>query len=511
MGILVLQSWDFLLYKNGTFLILIHFMLYHALLLTSVIIYDNIIASEAIFMTKGNDVLRKRQEIVSVLTQARLEKGLSQAQLAELVGTQRSNICRIENGGQNLSLDLLIKISNALGKDINVLLEERSGEMSNTYNLKLYDDILVTFSLEEKGLEGLTAVVLSFDESKKDLFPVDLDLTGKGIVKWLSKRVIPKNRAFVDEILKTFGLSINDTKGIIDICLGLSLNDSYWVTPVEFEGSFAKYNLFENPFSEALSLVAYTGVGSAEKAFSTSPEFTTNGMLRKAWRFIEGDGIYLYKGGTEGAANTGNEPYSEYYACQVAKAMGLNCIDYDLENWKGILASKCRLFTDIDTSFVPISRFLEDNTLKEALEFYSKLGKKQYDELCSMLVFDAVIYNEDRHFGNFGLLRDNKTGKIIGTAPIFDNGLSLFNFAMKDDIQNLKEYAKTRTPPYGVSFDDICKEVMSGKQKNQLRKLLNFTFKRHPSLNLPEERLRAIESQIQTRARELMSIPAKKN
>ena len=42
-----------------------------------------------------------------------------------------------------------------------------------------------------------------------------------------------------------------------------------------------------------------------------------------------------------------------------------------------------------------------------------------------MLVFDAVIYNEDRHFGNFGVLRDNHTGKVIGAAPIFDNGVSL--------------------------------------------------------------------------------------
>ena len=62
-------------------------------------------------MTDSNSIIRKRQEIVSKLTQARLEKGLSQAQLAEMVGTQRSNICRIENGGQNLSLDLLIKIA----------------------------------------------------------------------------------------------------------------------------------------------------------------------------------------------------------------------------------------------------------------------------------------------------------------------------------------------------------------------------------------------------------------
>lgn len=461
-------------------------------------------------MTDSNSILRKRQEIVSKLTQARLEKGLSQAQLAEMVGTQRSNICRIENGGQNLSLDLLIKITDALGKDISVLLEEKSVEMSNVYHLKLYDDILVTFSLEEKGLEGLVVDVLSYDESKKHLLPINMELTSKGIIKWLSNRVIPKNRAFVDEILKTFGLSVNDTKGIIDICLGLSLNDSYWVTPVEFEGKFVDYNLFENPFSEALSLVAYTGVGSAEKAFSTSPEFTTNGMLRKAWRHIENDGIYLYKGGTEGAANAGNEPYSEFYACQVAKTMGLNCVEYDLENWKGILASKCRLFTDIDTSFVPISRLIKDRTLKNTLDYYAGLGKEFYDELCSMLVFDAVIYNEDRHFGNFGILRDNHTGKIIKPAPIFDNGLSLFNFAMTDDLANLSEYAKTRTPPYGVSFDEVCKAVMGSKQKSQLRKLLNFTFTRHPSINLPEERLTAIEAQISKRARELMSIPNSK-
>ncbi len=43
-------------------------------------------------MMSDNKALRKRHEIVSKLTQARIEKGLSQAQFAELVGTQRSNI-----------------------------------------------------------------------------------------------------------------------------------------------------------------------------------------------------------------------------------------------------------------------------------------------------------------------------------------------------------------------------------------------------------------------------------
>lgn len=456
------------------------------------------------------ELLASRQGIVQKLTQARLEKGLTQEQLARLIGTQRSNICRIESGTQNLSLDMMLKIAEALGKDISIMLEEKSKTMTNVYSLRLYDEDLITFSLEEKGLEGLQANILYSDTQNANLFPLDLELTDEGIVKWLGKRVIPKNRQFVDEILKTLGLSVNNTKGIIDACMGLSLNDSYWVVPADFDGKFADYNLYKNRFSEALSLVAYTGVGGSNEAFSTSPELTTNGMLRKAWRFVDDDGIYLYKGGTEGAANTGNEPYSEYYACQIAEAMGLPCVQYDLENWKGILASKCRLFTDIDTAFVPIGRFLRKCSLKECLDYYASLGEDFYEQLCSMLVFDSVIYNENRHFGNFGVLRDNHTGQIISPAPIFDNGLSLFNFAMPDDFKNLKEYAKTRSNPYRISYEEICKEVMGSKQKAQLRRLIDFRFKRHPSLNLPEERLTAIEKQIGERIRELLSIPSRR-
>lgn len=383
--------------------------------------------------------------------------------------------------------------------------------MNKTYDLRLYDEPLLTFTLKEKGLEGLQATVLSVDTEKQNLFPLDLELTDDGIVKWLTRRVIPKNRQFVDEILKTLGLSANNTKGIIDVCLGLSLNDSYWVVPADFDGKYSDYNLYENRFSEALSLVAYTGIGGSREAFSTSPELTTNGMLRKAWRFIDGDGIYLYKGGTEGASNAGNEPYSEFYACQVADRMGLECVQYDLENWKGILASKCKLFTDIDTSFAPIGRILHKATLKSCLDYYKTLGGDFYDQLCSMLVFDSLIYNEDRHFGNFGLLRDNHTGKIISPAPIFDNGLSLFNYATPSDLQDLSEYAKTRSNPYRVSYEDICREIIGPQQKAQLRRMVDFKFIRHPSLNLPENRLKAIERQLGERTRELLSIPIQRN
>ena len=159
----------------------------------------------------------------------------------------------------------------------------------------------------------------------------------------------------------------------------------------------------------------------------------------------------------------------------------------------------------------PISRLIKDRTLKNALDYYAGLGKEFYDELCSMLVFDAVIYNEDRHFGNFGLLRNNHTGEIIAPAPIFDNGLSLFNYAMPDDFKNLRAYAKTRSNPYRISYEDVCKEVMGAKQKAQLRRMVDFKFTRHPSLNLPEQRLSAIEKQLGERTRELLSIPVQRS
>lgn len=446
----------------------------------------------------------QRNDIIAKLIETRTEQGITQQELADRIGTKKSAISRIENGQQNLSLDMLIKICDALGKKIEFDLADAPSE--NMYELRIFDEPLVKLSLENRGLDGLVCEIKWVNQDKMNLMPLDMEITGKGVVKWLESRVIPKNRQFVDEILKTLGLSHNDTKGIIDVCKGLSLNDSYWIVPEDFKGKFADYNLYENPFSDILSLVAYTGQGQSAGVFTTSPELTTNGMLPKAWRSKK-NGIYLYKGGTSGAANAGNEPYSEYYACQIAKKMGINCVRYDLEKWKGILASICKIFTDINTSYIPIGRIVCEGGLNACIDYYrDELGEHAVEQLKSMLVFDSVIYNEDRNFGNFGVLRDNATGKLIVPAPIFDNGISLFNYAMPEDFNDLEEYAKTRMSAYNIDFDEIFLSVAGKNQIAQLRKLIGFTFKRHKSYNLPEERLVAIEEFIQKRVRHLLAI-----
>ena len=73
----------------------------------------------------SDDIVKKRQVIISKIVQVRLEKELSQSQLAKLTGIHRSNICRIESGRQNISIDTLIRVFDALGKDISITLKDK--------------------------------------------------------------------------------------------------------------------------------------------------------------------------------------------------------------------------------------------------------------------------------------------------------------------------------------------------------------------------------------------------
>ena len=168
-------------------------------------------------------------------------------------------------------------------------------------------------------------------------------------------------------------------------------------------------------------------------------------MLAKSWRRIKNN-ILLYKSGTEGFANSGLEPYSEYYASQIAKTMDLHYVDYGLSKWKGKLCSTCLLFTNENVSYIPVGRIIKTGGIESVIDYYKKLGESYYQELLDMLVFDAVILNEDRHFGNFGFLIDNKSNKIVGCAPIFDNVLSLDLIKKETKRVDYSQYDKYKKP-----------------------------------------------------------------
>ena len=324
----------------------------------------------------------------------------------------------------------------------------RRPEDGARYTLRLYDVPLLEFILspEESARSGngcavSDAIVLS---EKTHMFPYGLTASSEGIESWLRDRIIPENRYYADEILASLGLRRSDLKGILDALKGVSLNDSYRVSRSDEAGSFAECNAYENPFDDALGAVALTGRATPCRRASVTPELTTGGMLPKAWG-IEGNGIYLYKGGTSGFANSGLEPYSEYFASQIARKMGLDAVEYGLTFREGRLVSRCGLFTDIDTSFVSAGVVVPQGGILACIDFFDSLGARFSEAIRSMIVFDAFVYQEDRHFGNFGVLRDNRTGKITAPAPVFDNGASLFCYAMADEIETgekLENYAQ---------------------------------------------------------------------
>ncbi len=375
------------------------------------------------------------------------------------------------------------------------------------YELRLFDTVLLKFSvIENTNIPEIDMVWIN--ESNKHLLPLDLELSGNGLSKWLKHRIIPKNRAYVNNFLSKCGLNINRPMNIIKASKGLSLTDCYWVVEEGFEGTFDEYNLYENHFDRRLAKAAFTGVGSSIRtSFASCPEFTTNGMLPKCWRRIDGT-IKLYKGGTKGASNMGKEPYSEFYAAQIAKVLGINAIDYNLSKWEGELCSTCELFTSKEYAFLPVGRVVTSGGINAIKEYYEKLGKEYVDALNDMFVLDAIIMNTDRHFGNFGFLVDTKTNKIVGPAPLFDHGNSLFNYAAKQDMDSygsLSEYAETLLPCVYDDFVGMAKEGLTARHKEGLRHLLNFRFRRHSRYNLPNEHLKLIEKYIQDRAKELLN------
>ena len=372
------------------------------------------------------------------------------------------------------------------------------------YELKHFDTPLIRFSLENEGLRGNICKILWYDEEKSDLLPISLKCSDDGLLSWLRSRSIPKNRGNIEAILASLSLAEHDLIGILNICMGLSLNDCYWVVYEGFQGTFAEYNLYDNDFSKALSLIAYTGYGSMKKkGFTSSPEFTTTGMLRKGWRRLGGKTL-LFKGGTEGASNAGNEPYSEFYASQIADVMEIDHVSYTLSKWKKSLCSVCELFTSKEYSFVPMGYFGNFRDILELSDYLKSLGSHYSDAFGDMMIFDAVIYNTDRHYGNFGLLVNTKTNQPAAMAPVFDNGLGLFPYAVQEDLNTIRAYAKTRSSAFDVPFDDIAREFITDRQREGLRKLLNFDFARDKNYNLSAERLKLLGQFVRNRAGELL-------
>ncbi len=73
-----------------------------------------------------------------------------------------------------------------------------------------------------------------------------------------------------------------------------------------------------------------------------------------------------------------------------------------------------------------------------------------------MIVLDYLMMNEDRHQGNFGLIRNAETLEWVGSAPIFDTGSALgFRFI----TPRIKGNAVIPCKPFKTSHQEQIKLV----------------------------------------------------
>ena len=64
-----------------------------------------------------------------MIKQARKERNLTQSQLGELIGVQKSQISRIENNAKNVTIETILRVFKALKAKVNFNVELPDGEI----------------------------------------------------------------------------------------------------------------------------------------------------------------------------------------------------------------------------------------------------------------------------------------------------------------------------------------------------------------------------------------------
>ena len=259
--------------------------------------------------------------------------------------------------------------------------------------------------------------------------------------EWWTDRSIPASRSGVREALET--LEIASTKILLVRCYGLSLSDQYWICPEGSGLTWDALSFFDNDFSDDIGDVLFGANRKADGLDFSSPDNTSDGNLKKRWKIIGGK-RYLVKGGSNPFRQ---QPFNEVIAAGIMERLGIPHVPYQVAWNKGAPYSLCEDFVTRDTELIPAWRILKTQKKSNSVSVYQHfvncckaLGiQNTVSFLDRMIVLDYIIANEDRHFNNFGILRDAETLEWIGFAPIYDSGSSLGYDKMPPQICSEKE------------------------------------------------------------------------
>ena len=282
---------------------------------------------------------------------------------------------------------------------------------------------------------------------------VDIDR----VISWWQSRRIPASRDGIKELF--FHLNNIPLDALAEKSMGLSLSDQYWIRPAHDKNTqWKNVNFFHNDFSEDIGDMLLMGDWNGGSLIS--PDNSSDGALKKRWKIIGGE-RYLIKGSSDPFYQT--EPFREVFAGKIAKlllgndfAAGYDFIWEEKNKTGKKVYSSCKNFITADTEFVPFTHFRQIESASYKAEHFD-ICKRIYGEyghiLELILILDYIVLNEDRHFGNFGMLRSADTGEFIKPAPVFDTGSSLFFNRVVIDA------GTPRAKPFVKDFEEQIKLV----------------------------------------------------
>ena len=283
---------------------------------------------------------------------------------------------------------------------------------------------------------------------------VDGEVRRDRLRRWWSNRSIPVTRSGIAHLMRALDL---DTTGILlSRSMGLSLSDHYWIRPADSDVSWRDVNFFDNGFSDDLGdLLFGKDVRVVEMDFR-SPDSTSDGMLRKRWKIIDGRRC-LIKSGT---APYMQEPFNEVITSRLAERLGIPAVEYSVTEYEGTPCSVCEDFVTRDTELVSAQQVMRSEVHDPGISAYdpfvsccSHHGIDIIPFLDRMLTLDHIIANGDRHFNNFGILRNPDTLEWLGPAPIYDSGSSLgFDREPEDIVDHAGESCKPFAEHFGIQM-----------------------------------------------------------
>lgn len=269
---------------------------------------------------------------------------------------------------------------------------------------------------------------------------------------WLSGRAIPASRSgfrqAVEDVLTQKGVELSSAL-LLMRCLALSLSDQYWLNPVESPLQWQDVNFYDNSFSDDVGNILFGEFPKSQNLDLVSPCNTSDGWLKKKWKIIDGHRV-LVKGGS---GLPQQEPFNEVVAAAICKRLGIPHVRYSVLWENGKPYSVCPNMTtnrqDLVSAYALYSSGEKPDHMSafdyfiERCEQLGIPGARR--SLSQMLVLDFLICNQDRHYGNFGALRDAVTLEWLGMAPIYDSGTSMWQDRYANQIQAC---ADTQAKPF---------------------------------------------------------------